>query len=403
MISRPLDGLKVLAIENFIAGPFASMWLADAGAEVVKVERPDGGDFAREVGPWRDDSEGQKRSLGLLRSNRNKKSICLDLKHPDGHRIFKDLIKSADVLVENLRPDALTKLNLSYKTLREINPRLIYLGISGFGHDDILKSPLSDKPAFDVIGQAMSGLMMRPATADIAPVYLGFSLADIVAGMVGAYGVTLALIQRGITGRGQKVDVSLYDSCVVLNELSVALFGVSGKSSPPGLHALSAPFGAYRARDGFIVIAVLGEHIWERFCSAIGQPALVSDPRFADGMARGRNLTVLNEIIDGWLGSQSRSDALSCLDRHGVPASAVQDVADLFSCEHLSSRKMLLDMDDPAWGRIKVVGNPVKMSDTPDLSPRSAPALGQDTDDVLKRWINLDSGSIDRLRCQGVV
>ena len=400
---RPLEGIRVLAVENFLAGPFCSMWLADAGAEVVKIEIPGQGDFARSTSPVRPDAAGVPQGLSFLRSNRNKKSVTLDLKHPDGIAMFKELACNADMLVENLRPGVMERLGVGYEQIKLINPRLMYVAISGFGQKEIVPSPFKDKPAFDIIGQALSGLMNRPEREGDKPVYLGFSLADIQAGILGAYGAMLALFQRTMTGQGQMVDISLYDSCLILNEISVAVYSAFKTVPKPGLHAVTAPFGSYRTRDGFIVIAVLGEHIWRRLCEVIARPDLPDDPRFADGVSRSANNAALTLELEPWLQEQTSESAIERLTDAGVPAAKVQEVNEVFDCPHVAARNMLLTLDDPVWGDVTVAGNPVKMSGVPEVEANLPPLLGEHTDQVLADWIGADAERIAKLRKIGVI
>lgn len=400
---RPLTGVRVLAVENFVAGPFASMWLADAGAEVVKVESPKGGDFARGSAPLKRGEDGATQSLSFLRSNRNKKSVALDLKSADGKRIFTQLACEADIVLENLRPGVMDRLGIGYSALREHNPRLIYVAISGFGNADVMPSPYTDHPAFDIIGQALSGLMYRPERQDDRPTYLGFSMSDLQGGILAAQGALLALYQRERTGVGKKVDISLYDASLVQNEISVAMYSANRKPAPPGLHAVTAPFGSFRASDGYIVIAVLGEHIWQRFCDVIGKPDLLDDPRFQDGVARCANSDALNPHIDAWLHTRTRADAAGALREGGVPASAVNDIADVFACPHVAARQMLMTLQDPLWGPVQVAGNPIKMSDVPEPEVGLPPRLGQHTDSVLGDWLHLDARQLETLRASKVI
>lgn len=402
-VSRPLDGVRVLAVENFIAGPFASMWLADSGAEVVKVESREGGDYSRSTSPVRTADDGTVHGLSFLRSNRNKKSVTLDLKRPEGKQIFIELAREADIVVENLRPGVMDRLGIGYDALREQNPRLIYVAISGFGHTDVKASPYTDYPAFDIVGQAMSGLMYRPERRDDRPTYLGFSMADLQGGILAVQGALLALYQRERTGLGKKVDISLYDASLIQNEISVAMYSAFRKPTPPGVHAVTAPFGTYRARDGYIVIAVLGEHIWKRFCQVIGKPELPDDPRFVDGISRRANSDALNAHIDTWLGTLTRAEAVDALRAGGVPASVVNDVADVFDCPHIAAREMLMTLDDPVWGPIQVAGNPIKMSDVPEPEAGLPPRLGQHTDTVLAAWLRMNAAEIEALRMQEVI
>ncbi|WP_454753122.1 CaiB/BaiF CoA transferase family protein [Cupriavidus necator] len=400
---RPLSGVRVLAVENFVAGPFASMWLADAGADVVKVESRDGGDFARSTTPVKSAGDGSLQSLSFLRNNRNKKSVTLDLKHPEGKRIFTQLACEADIVLENLRPGVMDRLGIGYSALREHNPRLIYVAISGFGHEDVMPSPYTDYPAFDIIGQALSGLMYRPERQGDRPTYLGFSMTDLQGGILAAQGALLALYQRERTGLGKKVDISLYDASLVQNEISVAMYSAFHQPAPPGLHAVTAPFGTFRASDGYIVIAVLGDHIWQRFCHVIGMPALLEDARFQDGMARSANSDLLNPHIDAWLATRTRAEAVEALREGGVPASAVNDIADVFECPHVAARQMLMTLQDPAWGAIQVAGNPIKMSETPEPEAGLPPRLGQHTESVLGDWLRMNAQQLEALYSSKVV
>lgn len=400
---RPLHGVRVLAVENFVAGPFASMWLADAGAEVIKVEAPAGGDFARSTSPVRKADDGSLHALSFLRTNRNKKSLTLDLKTPEGKRIFTELVGQTDIVVENLRPGVMDRLGIGYEALRARNPRLIYVAISGFGHADVKPSPYTDHPALDIVGQALSGLMYRPERQGDRPTYLGFSMSDLQGGILAVQGALMALFQRERTGRGKKVDVSLYDVSLVQNEISVAMYSGLGRPLPPGAPAVTAPFGPYRASDGYIVIAVLGEHIWQRFCEVIGKRELIDDPLFVDGVARRNHIGALDPHIDVWLATRTRAEAAAQLREGGVPASVVNDVADLFDCPHVAARDMLMTLDDPVWGPVQVVGNPIKMSDVPEPEAGLPPRLGEHTEAVLRDWLQLDTEQIGVLRADKVV
>lgn len=400
---RPLEGVRVLAVENFIAGPLSSMWLGDAGADVVKIEEPGKGDHSRNTSPLKPDEAGTPQSLSFLRSNRNKRSVTLNLKTDEGKRIFRELASKADIVLENLRPGVMDKLGLGWTQLRELNPRLIYVAISGYGHADVKPSPYTAYPAFDIVAQALSGLMYRPERSGDRPIYLGVSLGDIQAGIVAAQGALLALLQRERTGKGQKVDVSLYDATMVINELPVAMYSAFKEKYPPGAHALTAPFGTYQTSDGYIVIAVLGEHVWRRFCEAIGQPQLADDERFREGLSRRNNQKAMDEYIQPWLSARTRSEAVRTLLDHGVPASTVNDVDDLFDCPHLAARDMLMTLDDPVWGKIQIPANPIKMSGAPEAPASHPPRLGAHTTEVLTDWLGLTPVDVASLREKKIV
>jgi formyl-CoA transferase len=396
-----LEGIRVLSLECFIAGPTASMWLADMGAEVIKIEQPGSGDPARLLEPSKDN--GERRSLALLRPNRNKKSLTLNLKQPEGAALFEQLLKKSDVLIDNLRPDALERLGFTWERLHQINPQLIYTAISGFGRKETSNGPFQDWPAFDIVGQAMAGLMQRPERQTTDPAYLGFPLADIQVGIVAATGTLQALFQRTRTGIGQMIDIAMYDAALVMNELAIILNAALGVVPAPGLHALSYPFGSFRANDGFIVIAVLGEKIWERFCVAIGRPELGADPRLQSGIDRNAHASWLNPLINDWVGQRSRKHSVDYLIAQGVPAGPVQDVDDIAVCPQVAARDMLLEIDDPAWGKVKVPGQPIKASGSPPARNAPPPKLGEHTDALLSELVGLDGAAMADLRSRGVV
>ena len=399
----PLAGVRVLALENFLSAPLATMWLGDAGAEVIKIEQPGKGDQSRNTAPQRPDENGRQQGFSFLRTNRNKRSVTLDLKSPEGRQVFKQLAQKADIVVENLRPGVMKNLGLGWTDLKEINPRIIYVAVSGFGQPDIRASPYRDMPAFDIVAQALSGLMMRAERTGDKPVYVGFSLSDIQSGIVAADGAVLALLQRGITGEGQLVDVAMYDSSLVFNELAVSFFSAFGTKPGPGVAAVTAPFGSYKATDGFIVIAVLGDDIWKRFCSVIGQPQLVLEERFRDGVTRYANRTELDGYITLWLASRTRAQAVQALSSEGVPAALVNDVDDILECPHVAARELLVALHDPVWGEVRMPGNPLVMSGVPDVPLVHPPRLGQHTQEVLGEWLGLDAAQVQALRTRKVV
>ena len=400
---RALTGLRVLALENFIAGPYATMLMADAGAEVVKVEPPRGGDQARSVPPSKPTADGEPRSIAFLRANRNKKSITLDLKTESGRAVFRELASRADVLLENLRPDALSRLGLDYPTLRHVNPRLVYVSITGFGQTDLLPSSLCDRPAFDIVAQAMGGLMWRPERDADRPAYLGFPLADVYAATLAYAGTLQALLQRAVTGEGQHVDIALFDGALALNELSIAMYGISGRPAPSGIHALAAPFGSFRSRDGYVVIAVLGERVWEKFCAAIGRDDLLQRDDLRDGIRRHEHADELRELIERWLAGRGQDEAVAHLNARGVPCAPVQDVDEVYRSPQATERSMLQPLADPAWGEVTLAGNPIKTTGTPDIPPRPAPALGEHTAEILSGWVAMDPQTQQALRSRGVI
>lgn len=399
--TKALSGIRVLALEGFIAGPLASMWLADMGAEVIKVEEPGSGDPARSLPPFKGEGDGRV-SLSMLRANRNKKSIALNVKSPEGLAILKKLLSGSDVLIDNMRPDTLARLGLDWPTLQTLNPRLIYTSVSGFGHNDVLPGPYADWPAFDVVAQAMSGLMYRPQSDNGDPVYLGFPLADLFAASLAVTGTLQALIQRGVTGLGQRVDIAMYDAALLLNELAVTMQSIVEVTPKPGLHALASPFGSYRAKDGYLAIAVLGEKVWSRFCDVIGRADLLEDPSLADGISRHKEAQRLQAIIENWLSDKTRAQAVSLFVEHGVPAAPVQDTYDIVNCPQVAAREMLMEIDDPAWKKVMVVGQPIKLSAS-SVDRRPPPRLGEHTAQVLRDLAGIGDIGLDRLEANGII
>jgi len=377
-IGGPLEGVRVLAIENFLSGPYGSMLLADFGAEVIKVEPPEGDGYRRAT-PNYETAEG-RMSYSFLRVNRNKQSIVLDLKTPEGKDAFLRLVDEADVVWENLRPGAMDRLGLGWDALHERNPALIYATISGFGHGDVLpRGPYADLPAFDIVAQAMSGMMTRVGEEGQPPLYLGAPIADQLAGVMAAFGVVLALRTAEATGEGQHVDIAMYDVMVALNEQSIGHYSHFGVIPKRGLSPTSAPYGAFRAKDGWFAVGIASDWIWARFCTAIGRPELVTAEGLRTGMERSANQdAVLRPLIEAWASTRTASEAAFHLTDAGVPAAPVQDVADLFTDAHVAAREMLTTLDDPVVGKLTVAGNPVKLGAHPHVSARTAPQLGAD-------------------------
>ncbi len=400
--TRPLAGIRVLAIEGFIAGPFASMWLADMGAEVIKIEPPGSGDAARSLPPFRGEMD-DRRSLSMFRSNRNKKSLTLNMKTDEGRAIFERLVAVSDVLIENLRPDALERLGFGFEKLSALNPRLVYTSISGFGHQDMMPGPYTDWPALDVIALAMAGIMSRPEGGEHGPVYVGFPLADLYASTVAVCGTLQALFHRVVTDLGQRVDIAMYDTSLVLNELALIMETATGVVAKPGLHALTAPFGSFRGRDGSVAIAVMGERIWQNFCTAIGRPDLGADPDLQNGVDRHGQAQRLREITEAWLQERSVDEAVRQLVARGVPAAPVQTIADIVSCPQVEARNMLLTIEDAAWGKVRVVGQPIKASGALPPEAKAPPKLGEHSRQLLKELASVDENEFDRLQELGIV
>lgn len=374
----PLSGITVLAIENFLSGPYGSMILGDFGAEVVKVEPPEGDGYR--VATPNYTSEDGAMSYAFLRVNRNKRSVVLDLKSSEGRETFLRLVEKADVVWENLRPGAMERLGLGWEVLRERNPRLVYATISGFGHGDVLPpGPYMHLPAFDIVAQAMSGAMLRVGEEGDPPMYLGSPIADQLAGMLAAFGVVLALRAVEISGEGQHVDTAMYDAMVAMNEQLIGHVSHFGQLPRRGLSPTSAPYGAFRTSDGWVAIGIASDAIWRKFCTAIGRDDLANAPDLATGLSRAANQeTVLRPMIEEWASDKTAHDVTLVLSSAGVPAGPVQDVSQLFDDPQVAVREMLIDVEDPVVGTLTVAGNPIKISGSPRVPRRTAPQLGAD-------------------------
>ncbi|MBI3965313.1 MAG: CoA transferase [Chloroflexi bacterium] len=399
----PLDDVRVLDLTQMVAGPYCTIFLADQGAEVIKIEPPKTGEAGRRLDPLLG-PPGNQVSGFFLRLNRNKKSLPIDLRQPDGKEIFRDLVKVSDVVVENFRPGVMNRLGLGYEALRKLNPRIIYASISGFGHDDIFQSPYSDRPAFAIVAEAMGGVMDLAGEEDGPPVWGGYGLGDLQAGSMAAQGILVALYARARTREGQHVDVSMVDSIASLNERTIATYGMTGEVLTRGKERFVCPFGVYKAKDGYVVIAVVGELIWKRFCRAIGRDDWAEDERLNSGGKRADCVhEVLNPAISAWIGARTRAEAVEHLTEHEVPAAPVYNGKDLFDDPHLRSREMIVELEHPVAGKIAVAGSPIKLSAFPHI-PRVAPAeLGQHTDEILGGLLAYSDERIADLRGRGVV
>lgn len=392
-MSRPLEGIRVIAIEHFVAGPIGSMLLADWGAEVIRIERPNAGDPFRKM--FQSGSDGKSIPVNFLIRNRNKKGVTLELKSDRGRELFLDLVRTADVVWENLAPDAMSKMNLGYAELRQANNRLIYASLSGFGHDDVLPGPYTERPAYDVVTQAMSGLMWLPSLGE-RPTWLGLPLTDLVPGIIAAAGVLLALRKRDQTGEGQRVDIALYDVAALLNERMVGLQAALGRTPS------SEQLGVFKALDGYIAIGLIEAATWPLFFETIGQPKLAEDPALFSRKTRaGRVEAVVKPAISAWVGTRSRAEIVQKLLAIGIPAGPVQSVSEVLECPQLRVRQMFVQTDTE-YGPITSVGNPVKM-DAERYAASPPPRLGEHTDQILKELLGLPDEAIAKLRHDRVI
>jgi len=404
----PLDGITVLDLTRVLSGPYCTMLLADMGARVIKVEQPGKGDDTRAWGPpflypsaqspRAGDPDEKGESAYFLSINRNKESVTLDFKHPDGRALLEQLIAKADVLVENFRPGTLTKLGLDYETLSKRFPRLIYCSISGFGHT----GPRSRQPGYDAIMQAEGGLMSITGTADGPPVRLGVAIVDIISGMFAAYGVAMALLARERSGKGQEVDLAMLDATVALLTYQAGNYFASGKV-PARLgnrHPSIVPYETFTAADGEFVLAVGNDEQWRRFCATAGLP---EDERFATNRQRVTRYEEFRPLVAEKLRTQPRQFWIDRLTAAGVPCGSVRNLQELFDDPQLGARDMIARLEHATIGSMKTLGVPVKLSDTPGSVRTAPPMLGEHTDAVLARDLGYTAEAIAGLRRQHVI
>lgn len=400
-MTGPLDGIRVLALEQFLAGNHMSWLLGMFGAEVIKVERPEG-DTLRTVGPFAT-SGGVRRGFAELRVMTNKKSVALDLGSETGREVFFKLAATADVVWSNFKPSSLAKLGISFDTLTAARRDIIFVTLSGFGHDDVAPAgPFAALPAFDLIAQGMAGLQLRGGRAGDPPSYNGLPLGDEVTSLLCAFGVALALQRRNTAGGPQRVDVAMHDAMVFLNELPLGLASIFN-APPRGHSGTSAPYGPFRARDGWVNITVGSEPVWRRLCLVMCRPDLVDSAESATAMARVRNRELIEKIVSDWTAERSMDELVALCLEHQVPCAPIFDLDEVLASPQVAARHMLAEYDDPIAGSVRLVGNPIKMNDLADgtqISP--APLVGVDTRAIL-RSIGLSDAELDSLEAQGVV
>jgi len=375
-MSGSLSGIRVLDLSRVLAGPYCTALLADLGAEIIKLEPPAGDDY-RHVGPFKD---GESALFTL--NNRGKKSIVLDLKKPADLELAQALAARVDVVVENFRPGVAARLGLGAKALRKANPRLIYCSISGFGQE----GPFKDLPAYDLVVQAMSGLMAATGEDGGAPLKTGESIADLVAGLFASWSIMAALVSRNSTGQGATLDVAMYDALFSMLTTSHAQHFYSGVL--PGRvgnrHPLSTPFGCFRTRDGQVVIAVLNGGQFERLAAVIGKPEILDDPRFVNDCSRTENEPALRAFIEEWTGALTTEEAVAALASQGLPTAPIWTIAQAADSEHAAARGLVSRISHPVLGEVPVVGQPVRFDDDKPIAASGAPRLNGDTEAILK-------------------
>ena len=379
-MTLPLDGVRVVDLTQVMGGPFCTMQLGDLGADVIKVEPPTG-DLSRSMGGAQLRMPGDDNAP-FFALNRNKRSIILDLTEDSDRAVMTALVRTADVLVESFRPGVTKRLGVDYDTVSALNPRLIYASISGFGQT----GPYADRPGFDLIAQGMSGIMSVTGEPGGTPVKCGVPIADLSVGLIATNGILAALIARGKTGRGQHIDTSLFESALAMSVWETTEYWATG-SAPHAMgsaHRLSAPYQAFRTSDGYITLAALTSLQWERLCATLGREELTSDSRFATNAARIANRPALVREIEVALAARTTADWVERMLAVGVPAGPIHDFAQVFADPHTHARHMIEEIEHPVAGRVRTLGFPLKMSETPPRVRRPPPLLGQHSAEILR-------------------
>jgi crotonobetainyl-CoA:carnitine CoA-transferase CaiB-like acyl-CoA transferase len=393
-----LDGIRVIDLSRMLAGPYGSMLLADLGAEVIKVEDPEGGDPMRVMGPpFLPDGD----SAYFLSINRNKKSVVIDLVQGEGRDVFFDLVRRADVVWENFRPGVMARLGCDHAALARLNPRLVHCSISAYGQD----GPYRDWPAFDLALQAMGGGMSITGEAGGRPVRMGLPMGDLAGGLFGAFAVAGALLRRERTGQGAHLDLGLLDCQVSLLSYIAQYFWTDGRVPGPmgSGHASVVPYQALETRDGHLIVAVFAEKFWSGFCRAIEQPAFEHDPRFATNRSRVSHREALVRELETIFPTRATSEWLDRLRAEGVPAAPILTVDRVLADPQVRHRAMVVDMAHPVHGPLPTLGTPVKVDGAMALEPTPPARLGQHTDEVLREVLGYTGDRIAELRKARVI
>ena len=391
-----LSGLVILDFTRVYSGPYCTMLLADLGAEVIKIEATGRGDDTRFFYPIKDGESGYYMYL-----NRNKKSLCLDLKTDAGRDIALDLAKQADVVVENFSPGTMAKLGLDYEAIRKCNPEIVYASISGFGQT----GPYRNKVAYDGVAQAMGGLVSLTGMPDGIPVKAGPAISDAASGVHASTAILAALYYKKETGKGQYIDIAMMDTVFSILENSVPIQTLMGEApkrvgnANPG----SSPYNTYQTKDGFIVIATANDSLFTKLCKVMGQEGLLKDPRYATNPSRKKHETEVDVFVTEWTRQHTSAEIEALLDAAGVPVSQIKTITQLVDDPHLAHRNMLVEIDHPVVGVVRYPGNPLKLSATPPNTYHRAPFLGEHSEEILKERLQHSDAAIIRLREAGVI
>ena len=392
-----LNGIRVLDLTRVLAGPFCTMLLGDMGAEIIKIEVPGQGDDSRRYPPF----IGEE-SAYFMNLNRNKKSMVLNLKHPKAKAIFLDLVERADVVFENFRPGTMEKLGLGYETLKARNPRIVYSCISGFGHS----GPYKDLPGYDIVGQAMGGIMSITGWPESPPTRTGTAIADVLAGLSACIGILTSLLAVRDGRAGQKVDIALVDSVVSAMETIIQIYLVENRipQRTGNRYEFIYPYDTFKANDGWVIIAVGNNKLWQNFCRAISRLDLVDHEAYKDNYDRVKAHEEVKRIVEEWTGKKSVKEIVDFLLSKQIPCAPLYTVKDVVEDQHIAvARRMIREVEHPVAGKMKVIGSPVNLSETPAEVNSAAPLLGEHTEMILKDILNLSETQIAALKKESAI
>lgn len=391
-----LSGIRILDLSRVLAGPFCTMMLADLGAEVIKIEIPGKGDDSRSFGPFVNGESGYYMNV-----NRNKTGITLNLKKPEGKELFLDMVEKADIVVENYRPGVMEKLGLGYEVLKERNPKVIYGAVSGFGH----YGPYTQRPGYDVIGQASCGLMSVTGWPDGGPTRVGTAMADSLAGYSLAIGLLAALQYRNSTGIGQKVDIGMMDAGIASMQIIYPIYTMGGRLPERigNRYESNYPTDTFETKDGMMVIGAANDKLWVKLCEVMGRPQLALDERYDKNPKRVERYMELRPVIQEWTSNYTTKDVVELLLENGVPASPINNLAQVVEDPHAQAREMFVHVQHPAAGDTVLNGSQFKMTETNPQIDRPAPLLGQHNEEVYRDLLGLSAGQLEELAKQGIV
>ena len=395
-MSGPLNGIRVLDLTRVLAGPYATMILRDLGAEVIKIEQPGVGDEARGVGPFKNGV-----SLYFMSINRGKKSITLNLRTERGKKIFWDLMNQSDIVIENFRLGAMKRLGLDYESIKPHNPKIIYAACSGFGQT----GPYSTRGAYDMIIQAMGGIISITGEPGRPPVRVGASIGDMTAAMYTVIGILSALHHRERTGEGQLVDVAMLDCQVAILENAIARYMATGETPQPlgSRHPSFTPFESFETRDGYVVLAIGNNNLWEKFCAEVGCSELIHDERFKTNALRTENYNELRPILANIMKTRPTDQWVEEMEKAGIPCGPINAVDKVVQQPQIQAREMIVEVEHNSAGKVQMAGIPIKLSSTPGKIEAPAPDLGEHTSAVLSELLGLNDEEIKKLREDDVI